>query len=305
MKIVLDKKKKILDTKFKDNLEKIIIATIIIAIFLLIISLYFSKILEEKFRNYKKEIKSYLDENTRQQNILAQQAKMASMGEMIGNIAHQWRQPLSVISTASSGVKISREMNTLTDENLNQSLDMITKSANHLSQTIDDFRDFFKPKKEKIDFLLSEIIEKTMNLISAQFINQEISLIKNIENIKMNGFESELIQVVINILNNAKDALTNCENDKYIFIDIYKKENQVIIKIKDNAGGIKEKIIEKIFDPYFTTKHKSQGTGVGLYMSNEIINKHMEGKIEVKNENFSYINKNYKGACFTITLPVT
>jgi len=246
-----------------------------------------------------------IEKNKKKDTIFAQQTKMAAMGEMLGNIAHQWRQPLSVISTASSGIKIQHEMNILTDERLIESLDGITNSAQYLSTTIDDFRDFFRPNKEKVQFNLNTTFTKTLTLISNQFKNQEIELILDIEDIDIIGLENELIQVLINILNNACDELKTKQNQRLLtFVNIYKKEDFVYIKIKDNAGGISQDIINRIFEPYFTTKHKAQGTGIGLYMSEEIISKHMDGEINIKNITYEYENEQYTGAQFTIKLPI-
>jgi len=245
-----------------------------------------------------------IEKNRKNDNIIAQQTKMAAMGEMIGNIAHQWRQPLSVITTAASGVKIEHEMNMLTDKRLIESLDGITKSAKHLSSTIDDFRDFFKQDKEKNTFNIKGTFSKTLSLISNQFLNNEIKIIDNIESVILYALENELIQVLINILNNSRDELLTKENQELlIFIDVYTKKNFMVIEIKDNAGGIKEDIIDRIFEPYFTTKHKAQGTGIGLYMSEEIISKHMNGSINVNNANYTYNDEAYKGAKFVIKLP--
>lgn len=135
--------------------------------------------------------------------------------------------------------------------------------------------------------------------------NRKIEIIKNTQKIEIIGLVNEFIQVLVNIINNALDAFEeNNLEKKLIFIDIYKEENNLILKIKDNAGGIKETIINRIFEPYFTTKHKSQGTGIGLYMSNEIIKKHMNGNISVSNKEYSYDNVKYIGAEFKIELPI-
>ncbi|NCB12500.1 MAG: HAMP domain-containing histidine kinase, partial [Erysipelotrichia bacterium] len=117
-------------------------------------------------------------------------------------------------------------------------------------------------------------------------------------------YESELIQVFINIINNSIDAFENISEDKYIFIDVKEFDNKIVIKIKDNAGGIDKNIIDKIFDPYFTTKSEKQGTGIGLYMSKEIITKHLNGSVEASNIEFEYLNKSHHGAIFTITIPL-
>ena len=238
-------------------------------------------------------------------NLLFQQSKMAAIGEMLANIAHQWRQPLSTISTASSGMKIQKEFGSLSDEDLISSLDIITSSSKYLSHTIDDFTEFFNPNnKEKIFINTDEVIDQSLKLVSAQFKNKEIIVIRDIDDINLEILKNELIQVLMNILNNARDALKNKEDEKFIFIKVKKEKYDLVIEIKDNAGGIPKDIIDRIFEPYFTTKHKSQGTGIGLYMVEEIIKKHMNGKIKVENEKFLYKEKEYTGAKFKIYIPI-
>ena len=144
---------------------------------------------------------------------------------------------------------------------------------------------------------------KTIDLLQANFVEKNIKIIDNIQDVKVNGYETELIQVLINILNNAKDALESFENEnRLIFIDINKKNKKAFIEIKDNAGGIDPLILEKIFEPYFTTKHQTQGTGIGLYMCQEILFKHMNGNINISNCEFEYKNNKYKGTLATVIL---
>lgn len=288
-----------LNNKFDEYVRNIIIISILLTIVLLLISIYISKLLESKFNDYKKNIKQ-------QQSILAQQSKMAAMGEMIGNIAHQWRQPLSTITTASTGMALQKEMGILTDEQFYESSNKINTSAQHLSKTIDDFRNFFSPNKVKKRFLIKSTFAKTLDLLQAQFHSLDINIVKNIENLELNTIENELIQALINILNNAKDELIKRseEKNKIIIIDVFEEDEKLIICIKDNAGGIPIEYIDRIFEPYFTTKHKSQGTGIGLYMTEEIIVKHLKGTITAKNQNFIYHDKACNGAEFKIVLPL-
>jgi signal transduction histidine kinase len=243
-------------------------------------------------------------EKHQKEELLYQQSKMAAMGEMIGNIAHQWRQPLSVISTAATGLKIQKEMSTLPDEELYSSLTAINTSAQYLSSTIEDFRNFFNSSNNKVsEFDIADAFSKTLNLIKAQFTSKDIEIIQDIVEFKIASIENELVQVLINILNNARDALISKETQrKLIFINTYTKDNTLCIEIKDNAGGIKEDIIDRIFEPYFTTKHKSQGIGIGLYMSKEIIEKHLEGIVFVSNEKYTFENIEYTGAKFNIEI---
>lgn len=237
--------------------------------------------------------------------VLSQQSKMASMGEMLGNIAHQWRQPLSLISTLSTGMKLKKELDSLSSEEFYEAMDNINNTTQFLSQTIDDFRKFFQHNKDKTEFLINDVFDKTLKIVSAQFTNHDILIIKNISDTKVLALENELLQVLINILNNARDALLEKREDKrLIFINVYEEKEDLIIKIKDNASGIPIDIIDKVFEPYFSTKHQQQGTGIGLYMSEEIVTKHLDGKIEVENVEYSYKNEEYKGAEFTISLPL-
>ncbi|AXX95559.1 sensor histidine kinase [Arcobacter ellisii] len=295
---ILETKRK-LDEKYDNYIKNILIIGSILIVILLLISRYVSLFLENKFRQYKKEL-------DKKQLILHQQSKMAAMGEMIGNIAHQWRQPLSTITTASSGMVLQKEMGILTDEFFFEASKKINTSAQYLSQTIDDFRNFFSPNRQKTKFFLRNTFSTTLDLISAQFNAKEIHIIKNIEDIELFSYENELIQALINILNNSRDELLKKENDRYIFIDVYKNNiDEVNIIIKDNAGGIKEEVINKIFEPYFTTKHQSQGTGIGLYMTEEIVTKHLNGIISVKNKEFIFNDKKYFGAQFRIKLKLS
>ena len=240
--------------------------------------------------------------------LLYQQSKMAAMGEMIGNIAHQWRQPLSAISTAASGMKIQKEFGNLSDKIFFETTDKIVEITQHLSKTIDDFRNFFKTDKEKAKFNLKSVIEKDLVLLEAIFKNNDILLIKELDdNIVIDGYENELTQALLNIVNNAKDIVKEkpLSEDKFIFINTFLEGDNAIVSIKDNGGGIPDDIIDKIFEPYFTTKHQSQGTGIGLYMTRQIIVDNMHGSIEVENDSYEYNGKEYKGAKFTITLPTS
>ncbi len=288
-----------LDKKFEEYVSNIIIISFLLTIILLLVSIYISKLLESKFNEYKENIKQ-------QQNILAQQSKMAAMGEMIGNIAHQWRQPLSTITTASTGMVLQKELGVLTDEQFYESSTKINTSAQHLSKTIDDFRNFFSPNKTRKNVLIKNVFAKTLDLLQAQFHSLDIKIVRNIENVELNTIENELIQALINILNNAKDELVKKEQNeiRIIFIDVLEENKKLVIRIKDNAGGIPLEYLDRVFEPYFTTKHKSQGTGIGLYMTEEIIVKHLKGTITAMNKDFIYHDKSCKGAVFTITLDI-
>ncbi len=299
---LIENKTKELHDKFKIKIFNIILIASILTVFLLMISVYISKMLEIKFLNYRNDINKYIEKNNQQQHILAQQTKMAAMGEMLGNIAHQWRQPLSVITTVATGMKLQKEFNSLDDETFNKSIENITNSALYLSATIEDFRNFFRTDKNKTIFSTEKVFEKVFKLTQSQFKNHDIIFVKDIKDFEILGFENEFLQALINILNNARDALENIDSPKVIFISAFKKDDVATIEITDNAGGIPEDIIDKICEPYFTTKHQSKGTGIGLYMTEEIIVKHMLGNLTIENVDVSYEEEVYKGAKIKIEL---
>jgi signal transduction histidine kinase len=244
---------------------------------------------------------------TEKEKLLIQQSKMAQMGEMLENIAHQWRQPLSTISVAASGIEVKKEFNILSDNEFYDSINHIKNATSYLSNTIEDFRNFFSKEKELSKMNIANTIEKSLELMGNTFMQNRINLIRNIDNkIEILSLENELIQVLMNILVNAKDALKPIINiEKYLLIDVYEKDNNLVIQIQDNGGGIQEDIIDKIFEPYFTTKHKSRGTGIGLYMSKLLVEKHLKGTLSAKNKEFLYMDKTYKGALFEIILPIS
>jgi len=246
-----------------------------------------------------------LTELKSKESLLIQQSKMAALGEMIANISHQWRQPLSIITTVASGIKLKLEYNVFNKEDEIKNLDILINSATYLSTTIDDFKNFINPKKINKKFNIKTIINKTIEMFGKNFSSHGIDIITNIKDTETIGNENELLQVIINILNNSKDVLTSQKLDKkLIFIDIDTLDENIIISIKDNGGGINNAILSQIFDAYFTTKHKSIGTGIGLYMSYQIIKNSFNGSIIASNEKFNYENNIYYGAKFTISLPI-
>jgi len=248
-----------------------------------------------------------ITEQNKNQEVMYHQSKIASIGEMIGNIAHQWRQPLSAISTCASGAKMKKEYGLLEDEEFFKNMDTINNTTQYLSKTIDDFRSFFVADTTlESEVNLVDIIEKTLALIIDSYKNSNVEIIKEYQDsnylVKCN--ENLLLQALINIFNNAKDALMseNFTGNKIVSIVLNNINNKICLEIKDNAGGIPAEIIDKIFEPYFTTKHSSQGTGIGLYMTNQIITKHLKSKIIVENVQWQYQNKDYKGASFKILI---
>ena len=299
----IEQKKQDLEQSNKESLEKVIYVSLFITLIFIFISFYISRYIRISFEKYRESLNEEIKKTIEKDQQLIQQSKMAIMGEMIGNIAHQWKQPLSLISMSNGLIQLNQETKDSKEE-VEKATDNIDNAVNHLSTTIDDFRDFFRPNKEKEQFKIKETLNKTCNLISSQFKNNSIEVHKNIEDIEVYGFHNELLQVLINIFKNAKDELVKLDIDKrLIFIDVQKDKSEVTIKIKDNAGGIPEKIIDKVFDSYFTTKNDKEGTGIGLYMSKQIIT-NMSGTITVQNVSYEFEDNKYKGAEFTIVLPL-
>jgi len=260
--------------------------------------------LEEINKNLQNTIEKEVEKNTLIQKQLFKSEKMASMGEMIGNIAHQWRQPLSAITTSATSIQLQKDMGNLDGDILNKMCDSITRNTQYLSKTIDDFRDYVKGDNPKEIFYLNEKINSSLHLLDSSFGKNNIKIVVNLEeNITINGYGNTLLQCFLNILNNGIDALIQNDIDnKLIFIFTKVIDNEICIEIKDNARGISKGIIDNIFEVYFTTKHKSQGTGLGLNMVYKFIVDEMNGKIEVKNDTYIYNDVEYTGASFRIKL---
>lgn len=247
-----------------------------------------------------------ISEQIKNQELIYHQSKIAAMGEMLGNISHQWRQPLSAISSLATGTKLKVELDILSQHELHENMELINEHAQYLSKTIDDFRSFFNTNNNQKNVInLKEPLMKAFSLVKDSFRNQNIETKFNLDDIYVYCNENIFIQAILNILNNARDAFKeNTSRERFIFIDLVKDDKSCILSIKDNASGIPENIINKIFEPYFTTKHQSQGTGIGLYMTNQIINRHLKGEIKVENINFKYENKEFLGASFKIIIPI-
>ena len=257
----------------------------------------------------KKEVLSFNDtlnekvadeisKNHKKDKLLIQQSKLAAMGEMIGAIAHQWRQPLNTLAMQLQFIEDDFEDGLINEEYLTNYSKESMKLVNFMSKTIDDFRNFFTIDKIKANFDIKDKIKDTINMLSSQLESHEIKLTLEGENFVVMGYASEFQQVILNIVNNAKDALLEkmVENAE-IKITIASSDNIGCIKIKDNAGGIPTDVIERIFEPYYTTKEQGKGTGLGLYMSKMIIEDNMQGSIIVENKE--------NGAEFIIALEVS
>lgn len=252
------------------------------------------KVLKE---NLEKRIEIAIEENRKKDLLLLAQSRQAAMGQMMGFIAHQWRQPLNSVGVIVQNISDSFEYDELSEEKLRRDTNNIMDQLQFMSQTISDFRNFFKPDKEKIEFDVNTMIMKIVNFMEKGFSNNNIKLKLELDkNCLAMGYPNEYSQVVLNILNNARDALK--ENldlkEKYISISSELADGKSVVKIFNNASVIDEKKLTKIFNPYFTTKESTGGTGLGLYMSRTIIEEHMNGTIEAENKD--------DGVVFTITI---
>ena len=217
--------------------------------------------------------------------LLKQQAKMAAMGEMIGNIAHQWRQPLNALSALNIGLCLKYKRDALTIEEVQKFKEKSNTLIQNMSATIDDFTNFFKPNKVQQLFKIDDAIQCSLKFVGDMYMEHKINILYTPNpNIEINSYKNELIQVLLNILNNSKDAvIEKCIKKPTLTIATVESESDIIIEIQDNAGGINMDIIDRIFEPYFTTKFKSQGTGIGLYMSKMIVEKSMKGSLYSEN----------------------
>ncbi len=287
------------DLEYIRQIDRIILIGILSMLLLLVIFIFIptKKAIETKI----KEIKQQQEQLKLQDLDILAKSKNAQMGEMIGNIAHQWRQPLSAISSSATGLLLQKEIGILNNEEESKTLSMINNKAQFLSETINTFVNYIKEDKELKNIILQDNINNAVQIVKGVLKTSHIELINNIndiEPIELMMVAGELPQVIINLLNNAKDIMNqkNIE-DKWIKIDLVKIDNKAIITIKDNGGGVPTDIIDKIFDPYFTTKHQSQGTGLGLHMSKVMIEKTFNGSLKVDN--------NDNGAVFKIILPLT
>lgn len=214
----------------------------------------------------------------RKDQILMLQGRQAAMGEMIGNIAHQWRQPLNTLGLILQELKMTYGRDEFNKESLEKNVKKAMQVIMHMSQTIEDFSNYFKPDKEKKLFKVKQSVDKTLSLIEPSLKSLDI-------NIEVYGYANEYSQVLLNILLNCRDALAGCAVGKprIITITLIKESNRSVITVADNAEGIPEDILDKVFDPYFTTKGPDKGTGIGLYMAKTIIEKNMEGRLTVRN----------------------
>ncbi len=242
--------------------------------------------LQKLFNTLQDRVVQEVEKSRKQEQMLIQQSKLASMGEMIGNIAHQWRQPLTSLAIYIQDVQESFYDNALDEQYIEKFKSQSMLLINKMSVTIDDFRNFFKPDKTKEEFNVAQSIKDAINILEASLKTNHIVLELDIDNnCKVFGHKNEFAQVILNVLNNSKDAvLKNDINNRKIKICVKSVFNlHISVNITDNGGGATKEVLEKMFEPYFTTKFKSEGTGIGLYMSKMIIEKSLCGKIFAEN----------------------
>lgn len=257
----------------------------------------------EKFNNeLEKIVMQKVSKLKEQEELMIHQSRQAAMGEMLESIAHQWRQPLNIIGLSTAKLNLEYELKNLDDTSFHESMETIAYNINYMSATIDDFRNFNETNQEQVYFSPERIFEELIKILGAQLEHNNIEYkVSAQENIEVYGIENEFKQVALILVNNSMDAIKSKmekEVDKKftISVEISKEEHNVIIKVMDNGGGIKEEIMHSIFTAYFTTKFSSQGTGIGLHIVKNIIESRMQGLISVENIQ--------DGCCFTITLPL-
>jgi signal transduction histidine kinase len=254
-----------------------------------------------KIHSYTTLLKKVQQEKEEANLILAQQSKMACLGEMLASITHQWRQPLSIISAINVKLKVASEFKTITPNNINEDTNGIDNQLEYMTQTLKDFSEFFMPDKEMVEFSVLDSIRNIINLFEYQYKIHNININIHQKNIGKTqiimGYNNEFKQVILNLLTNARDAILEKNSpNKEIDIHIISTDDSVKISVQDYAGGVDDSIKNKLFEPYITTKARDNGTGIGLFMSKKIIVDSMGGSLSVTNEN--------GGALFIITLPL-
>lgn len=281
----------------------------------IVLTILLSEKIDEFFKDYREKVKAKsdalielnstlerrviaeVDKNREKDQLLIQKSRFIALGEMISNIAHQWRQPLSELSSILMTMKFRHSMGKLDEEAMNKKAKEAEIVIDYMSHTIDDFRNFFMPKKDKQEFLIIDAISSVMTIISSALKNNDIDLTINVDkNLKLNTYLNEFEQVLLNIISNAKDILIqNKIKNPFIKISSEEQDKHIILYIEDNGGGVIVNPKSKIFEPYFSTKSDNNGTGIGLYMSKIIVDKNMKGKLRVRNTK--------DGAKFAIVIP--
>ncbi|MEA2049835.1 MAG: cache domain-containing protein, partial [Campylobacterota bacterium] len=312
LKQLINNKKSVLKEKvikqIKQNIFYFICFSSIAILFAYIIGKKIETIITEKDKKVKNttkalaalnreldsRVKKEVQKNREQEQILMQKSKFISLGETISLIAHQWRQPISELNAILLNIRLHHKLGKLDIDMMDNKSSQMENILIFMSQTIDDFSTFFKPNKAKERFIINQSISRVLAITKAVLDDNEIKIDKDINNtLYLYNFQNEFEQVLLNIILNAKDALVDDKiTNKKIKIEVFKKDKKIVINIIDNANGIKQSIKEKIFEPYFTTKSESHGTGIGLYISKIIIENNMNGKLKIVQRDI--------GSCFQI-----
>lgn len=241
--------------------------------------------LEELNRSLEERVRQTVDELRQKDQMLIQQSRHAAMGEMINNIAHQWRQPLNNIGLIIQNLQLQYEAGEMDSDQMATEVGKAMDAIVYMSRTIDDFRNFFHQEKERQPFVVNQVVSRTLDFLLPALKNSGIEVeCREEPDVTADGYPREYMQALINILNNAKDALMerNIPHPR-ILIRIFQENRRSVVTVHDNAGGIDETVLPKIFDPYFTTKEQGKGTGIGLYMSKTIIEKNIDGRLTARN----------------------
>jgi signal transduction histidine kinase len=294
----ISENKRLLEEKIDKYIRLVVFISSLVIVFIGLISFFMSKKITEVFQTYQENVRKKeilledinknlelkvqvaIDEVQKKDRAMLHQSRLARMGIMLSMIAHQWRQPLSEVSGILMELETASKFHKVSDEMIKESVNESNKLIQFMSYTIDDFRNFFKPDKEKVNFYIEDSCYEAISLITASIKNYNITLNKKIIcNCEIYGYKREFAQVLLNLMSNAKDAL------------IQREIENSIVTVKDNAGGVEKEYLDLIFEPYFTTKSSLQGTGLGLYMSKMIIEKNMGGELSVENKDDGAIFK--------------
>ncbi len=248
--------------------------------------------LEEKVRdlellhkNLESRVAELVADQRRKDQILIQQGRLAALGEMIGNIAHQWRNPLNNVALIIQNLQLEYDSGTLTPDDMHREAREAMEVILYMSQTINDFNNFFREDKEKLKFSINEAVNRALRLVSANLKNHNIMVkIDNATEVSVVGYQNEYAQVLLNIISNSSEAcIERHVTDPCLFLHIVREGGRSVLYIRDNCGGIPDDVLPKIFDPYFTTRGPDRGTGIGLYMSKVIIEQNLGGELSARN----------------------
>lgn len=255
--------------------------------------------LEEYKNNLENRVIQEISIRHEQEGIMLQQSRLAGMGELIGNIAHQWRQPLNVLGLIIVNIEDAYNYGELTKEGLEKAVQEASEVIQNMSKTIDDFRNFFEPDKEKVSFSILDAVNDAVSLAKSTFCQDNLEVVLEVDSsLVLFAYKNEFIQIIINLFENARDAIIERKiTSGKISIIALSGKDQIILSVKDNGGGIADEILLRIFEPYFSTKEEGKGSGIGLYMSKMIIEEHHQGKLTAANDE--------NGAVFTVTFPAS